>query len=301
MNSINSNKLGIFGKSLHQKEFCISDISKINSKDMQKGFHIGSITEQTNNPIQIGFSTLFICRKGQAIISIYGKKHILKPGDIFIANWDMQAIILDTTKKFDFFYCTISEDFFYKIFHDISGVFCDFVYSYPILKTNEELNIQLSLWLQQILWIYHNTSLKSPETLLLNYFKNFFLFIEQEIQKILPNTALSVMPRAFQILRAFGGLLEKYGNEYHPVSFYAQKLYITPYYLSSITAKIMKESPKQLIDKQLILLLQNKLSTTNLPLKIIADSMNFEDVSYMNRYFKRHTGQTLTDFRNNKK
>ncbi|WP_347239665.1 helix-turn-helix domain-containing protein [Providencia rettgeri] len=35
----------------------------------------------------------------------------------------------------------------------------------------------------------------------------------------------------------------------------------------------------------------------NLSIKQIADELNFEDTSYLCRYFKRHTGMTLTGFK----
>ena len=105
------------------------------------------------------------------------------------------------------------------------------------------------------------------------------------------------MPRAWEILREFGSLLIKYAEKEHSVAFYANKINITPYYLSSVTRDTLKETPKSLIDKQIISIMKPKLSTTGDSLKVIAENLNFDDVSYMCRFFRRHTGMSMLEYR----
>ncbi|MBO1929875.1 AraC family transcriptional regulator [Providencia rettgeri] len=52
------------------------------------------------------------------------------------------------------------------------------------------------------------------------------------------------------------------------------------------------------MDRQVILEIKALLEIGNLSIKQIADELNFEDTSYLCRYFKRHTGMTLTGFKN---
>jgi len=52
-----------------------------------------------------------------------------------------------------------------------------------------------------------------------------------------------------------------------------------------------------LIDRQVILEIKALLEIGKLSIKEIADEVNFEDTSYLCRYFKRHTGITLTEFK----
>lgn len=72
---------------------------------------------------------------------------------------------------------------------------------------------------------------------------------------------------------------------------------ITPYYLSSITARYTRQSPKQIIDDQIMLEIKTLLNTTSLPLKEIAAVMHFPDTSYMCRYFRRKTGMSFKEYR----
>lgn len=265
----------------------------------KKEFVMGltSLQDKTIRPLETGYNTLFICQTGWAVVSLYNKKHLLRAGDVLNANWDMRPVFLKVSADFSTYYCLMAESFFYDVFRGVSGSFCDFTYTYPILRVSSEQSVQLSAWLQQLVWIDKNSSDRTRNQLVKYYMHSLFIFIDAELQKIASVTPLLPMPRAMEIIREFGSLLEKYSTTNHNVSFYADKLSITPYYLSTITAEIMQDTPKGLIDKQVIQEMKVILSTTNAPLKTIAEQMNFEDVSYMCRFFRRHTGMSPTEFR----
>lgn len=57
-------------------------------------------------------------------------------------------------------------------------------------------------------------------------------------------------------------------------------------------------SPKQLIDRQLAVEIKTYLTDTRLSAKDIAYKLNFEDASYMCRFFRRVTGLSPMEFRN---
>ena len=60
-------------------------------------------------------------------------------------------------------------------------------------------------------------------------------------------------------------------------------------------------SPKELIDRQTISEIKSYLVNTDMPVKAIASNLNFEDVSYMCRYFRRLTGTSPVEYRQNAK
>jgi len=252
---------------------------------------------QTSQALETGYNTLFICQSGWALVSLYNKKHLFRAGDILNANWDMRPVFLKVSSDFSTYYCLMGESFFYDVFRGVSGSFCNFTYTHPVLMISAEHSAQLSPWLQQVIWLDKNASGNNRTILVKNYMHSLFLVIDAELQKIASITPLSPMPRAMEIIREFGTLLEKYSTNHHNVSFYAGKLSITPYYLSTVTAEIMQDTPKALIDKQVIQEMKVVLSTTNVPLKTIAEQMNFDDVSYMCRFFRRRTGLSPSEYR----
>lgn len=261
-------------------------------------FSMGILSADSFNMNQLtGYNNLLVCLCGSAEIFIYNQSYKMKRGDLISANWDMDLRIVKYSEDFSIYYCTMSETFFYDVFINISGAFCDFTYTSPILRTTSAKRKVLFKWIEQIIWFDKNSSEAIKEKLVRNTLQNLFIFIDDEIKKNIVKITLRPMPRPLQILRDFGSLLEKNISSHHNVSFYADQLNISPYYLSTITSGIMKDSPKGLIDKQLILQLKSYLINTDLPLKSIAEKLNFEDNSYMNRYFKRHTSMTLNEFR----
>ncbi|WP_434502143.1 helix-turn-helix domain-containing protein [Prevotella sp.] len=265
----------------------------------KKAYAMGqtNLNGQTKRLLKTGYNTLFICQTGWAVISLYNKNYLFRAGEVFNANWDMRPVVLRVSDDFSTYYCLMSESFFYDVFRNVNGSFCDFTFTYPIFKPSIEQSEQLELWLKQIMWLYKHSECSNIDVLIKNYINSLFLIIDSEIQKNIPHTNLRHMPRSLEILRQFGSLLEKYANTEHGVAFYAEKLFITPYYLSTITSEIMHDSPKGLIDKQVIFEMMSILKNTDMPLKQIADKMNFEDTSYMSRYFRRHTGMSPSDYR----
>jgi len=75
------------------------------------------------------------------------------------------------------------------------------------------------------------------------------------------------------------------------------KLCITPYYLSLVTRRVFDVSPKELIDRQIVMEIKSLLTSTELTIKEIAAQYNFESSSYLGRYFRRHTGMTPLQYR----
>ncbi len=101
------------------------------------------------------------------------------------------------------------------------------------------------------------------------------------------------------LIMGFFKLLATHCHEERDVGFYADKLSITTTYLYKLCRKYMLLSPKELIDRQTISEIKSYLVNTDMSVKAIASRLNFEDVSYMCRYFRRLTGTSPDGYRKN--
>jgi len=81
------------------------------------------------------------------------------------------------------------------------------------------------------------------------------------------------------------------------VSYYADRLSITPKYLNVISKHISGRNAKAIIDNYTILKLKVELSSKDLSIKQIVREYNFSDPSFFTRYFKLHTGITPLVYR----
>ena len=93
-------------------------------------------------------------------------------------------------------------------------------------------------------------------------------------------------------------LINEHAATAHQVSFYAERLCITPRYLNEITMTYSNgKTPKALIDEQLTVELKVLLNNPALSIAVIAARCNFPDSSYLSRFFKNNTGMSPKAYR----
>jgi AraC-like DNA-binding protein len=83
------------------------------------------------------------------------------------------------------------------------------------------------------------------------------------------------------------------------VQFYADKMRISTRHLNSVCQRASGQNAKEIIDHYTIIELQVALMYTHKSFQELVNDFNFPDQSYLNRYFKRHTGYSMSEFRTN--
>ncbi|MBQ8675221.1 MAG: helix-turn-helix domain-containing protein [Bacteroidaceae bacterium] len=81
------------------------------------------------------------------------------------------------------------------------------------------------------------------------------------------------------------------------VGYYAQRLNVSPKYLSSTIKRVTGHSVTTYIDRHTIPILKDYLNDERMSLTQIADLMNFTSLSYFSRYCTKHLGQSPSDYR----
>ena len=89
--------------------------------------------------------------------------------------------------------------------------------------------------------------------------------------------------------------------EYHTVSrdvsFYAEKMHISPKYLTMLMTENSGRSAKEWIVEYTILEIKVLLKDSNLEIKEVVSRTNFQSNSVMTRFFREYTGMTPTEYR----
>lgn len=83
----------------------------------------------------------------------------------------------------------------------------------------------------------------------------------------------------------------------HLVGYYADKMCVTPKYLSKIVKETSGRSVPEWLNELLILDAKNMLRHSNMSIKEISAVLNFPSQSFFFRFFKNHTGLTPTQYR----
>ncbi len=103
--------------------------------------------------------------------------------------------------------------------------------------------------------------------------------------------------RQDEILNDFLGLLLNNCKERHEVSFYANKLCITPQYLSVVLKESTGKTANQLIDEARVVEAKLFLRSQEYTIQQVADILRFADQSVFGKFFKKHTGSTPSEYK----
>lgn len=103
--------------------------------------------------------------------------------------------------------------------------------------------------------------------------------------------------RATETFLKFKELVEECFCQEHEVQNYAEKLNISTKTLAAYTQECGNTTPLKLINDRIIVEAKRILIFTPMPIKSVAQSVGFDDVSYFIKFFKRLTGISPLEFR----
>ncbi|MCR4856728.1 MAG: helix-turn-helix domain-containing protein [Bacteroidales bacterium] len=81
------------------------------------------------------------------------------------------------------------------------------------------------------------------------------------------------------------------------VSYYAERLNVSPKYLSATVKRVTGHSVSSYINRATVPIMKGLLDDERLSLTQIADRMNFTSLSYFSRYCTKHLGQSPSEYR----
>lgn len=96
--------------------------------------------------------------------------------------------------------------------------------------------------------------------------------------------------RQYKLFTQFLKMLHEEHKRERSVQYYAQKMQITPKYLSTIVYNFTGLTASQVIDQDVIFSIKQALYTNEHNIKSISAEFNFPSQSFFGRYFKRITG-----------
>ena len=96
--------------------------------------------------------------------------------------------------------------------------------------------------------------------------------------------------RKEQIFHDFLTLLEEYYTQERSISFYADRMCLTPKYLSTIVKEVSGKHGMQWIDEYVLLEAKALLRDGSISVKEVSDQLNFPSQSMFGRFFKKMTG-----------
>lgn len=121
---------------------------------------------------------------------------------------------------------------------------------------------------------------------------------KQKIDEARKKTDSQRNARLNQVFERFIALVNEYHCSERGMAFYADKLCLTPKYLSKLIKQASGRSAPDWIDDFVILEAKNLLKYTDLAIKEIVYKLHFPNQSVFFKFFKAHTGLTPSEYRN---
>ncbi|MDB1056804.1 helix-turn-helix domain-containing protein, partial [Phocaeicola vulgatus] len=146
--------------------------------------------------------------------------------------------------------------------------------------------------------LYHDRDNCFRQQILKNYIQSFLLDIYDKTHRLFLMKRPEGISRQEELFKRFIQLVHKHCTTQREVSFYANKLFITPRYLSTVIQNVTNTTAKSIIDKHVIQEIKVLLKSTNLSVQEISNQLCFPDQSFFGRYFKKHTGLSPLQYRN---
>lgn len=107
------------------------------------------------------------------------------------------------------------------------------------------------------------------------------------------------LSRQEKVFRRFIGLVNEHSKRERTISFYADKLCLTPHYLSTVIREVSGQTVMQWINQAIILEAKVLLKHSDLLVFQISDELGFPNPSFFSKFFKRMTGMTPAEYQKN--
>ena len=246
-------------------------------------------------PSKIEHASIMICIKGTMQLSISLEQHeITAPSLITL----MPGQIIEYTHLSDDLQCyniSLSKRFIDMI--NIPGWQQQYMnmYNNPIHPIDEQALRALYIFYTILYQAASNTENPFRLQVIENLIRVFYYGGISNLQQ----TNNSIPTSKNNIVRRFMDLVQEHYREERLIGFYANKLCITPKYLSKLIKENTGRSAGDWIENHVILEARAMLQSSDMTIQQIASSLNFPNQSFFGKYFKRATGLSPKQYRHN--
>lgn len=243
--------------------------------------------------------TICFCQKGRALITVNLKEYEIVP--------NMQAIFLpgsivcinERSEDFEISFFGFSKEMIREVCHRFDPNFFHFIKENPCYLLSEENTEFIKGLMYAASAIYKDKENRFREQIVRNHLQTFMLEIYDKCYRYLGKNIIEGGNRQDEVFNKFIALVHENCITQREVNFYADRLCISCKYLTDICRSVSGDSTKKIIDDFTILEIKVMLQSDKITMQEIADQFRFPDQSYLGRYFKRHEGISLKEYKKN--
>lgn len=278
------------------------DIPKI---DLPEDWLIGTDIQKellslyTNYPVRLKCEIFVLCMDGELEASINLNKVKIKANDV-IALTPGSIFQIDRIEgNLKIYFLGFSASYVEQ--KENSRILLDTMYhtlGRPILSLSENGAKLLEEYFNLLIHTYIHFE---ESSVLQNIAPNVFMDTHTVISLLYKKNSNEkvTMSKSEQICRSFTQLVLQHYSQNRNVAWYAEKLGITHAYLCTTVKQAIGKTCVDVISSMVIMDAKSQLKSTELSIQQISDSLNFANMSFFGKYFKRHVGMSPLEYRNN--
>ena len=269
--------------------------------DLPVGFVVSTaVTEQIlgfyKQTCRLKAGIFALCVSGRLKASINLKEYTLHPGDLVTLIPGSIIQFCEETDAVQLSFIGFSSSFMEGV--NLIQSTTDNVttiYEHPVLPLDIKKTQQLNDFLKLLERIVMEEGKINPE-IVKHILQGLMIGIGDLYRgKQWPNQTLT---RSDEIQKKFLGLVMKHYTSNRQTAFYASHLSISPQHLCMIVKQKTGRSVSDIIADMVIMDAKSQLKSTDLTIQEISYSLNFPNVSFFGKYFKRYVGVSPQKFRN---
>ena len=259
---------------------------------------IGNIKQLFSLPLQAPGFIFLLCTRGTCTLTIHLTQYQLKENSLAIVAPNMFLQIKEQSSDCRFIFVAYSKELIYgsTLFsHTIE--YTPYIFEHPVVDLSKKVGKLFHDYFMMLIRILDLNKEETPQQQIRLSYTQIIMFLSiviKESKKITQVRYNSKQEIAKELVR----MVVQYYKTERNISFYAEKMHLSPQHLSTTIKKITGKTLTDIISSFIIHDAQAKLRSTEMTIQEIAYSLNFPDISFFGKYFKRYTGMSPKQYRN---
>lgn len=248
------------------------------------------------------FGIVGICLEGSITIEVHQReqKHRFVEGEMIVLLPKQTISVKDKSDDFKIDYFLLSQTMTDHILGGISRfspLFFIYMRQKHFYKLTKEEMYRYSGYYNLVYERFLTSDCMFQREYIVSLIRLFYLDVYYSFKNSILPTNVTPCSRKERLAYHFFLLILKHYKENREMAFYADQLHITPKYLSKVVKDVSGRSAKDWIVEYTLLEIKSLLNNKTLNIQQITLDTHFSTQASLGRFFKKHTGQSPSEYR----